>query len=100
MAVYFGREDLKKKIAFYLDHEKHARHIVENAKATIYEKHTYHRRLQVMFQTIEEIRRSGRFRSHIEEVRKRNPPDRFRLFLQTLGASRLPDTGGTSAGLP
>jgi len=84
VAVFHDLADLKKKVAFYLDHEEKAKAIAERGKETILEKHTYKHRLEEMASRVRAAKNSAAFEQSCEAVMQKSAPARFQTFLERL----------------
>lgn len=84
IVVFFDLDDLKNKVAFYLENESKAREIVEKGKETILNRHTYEHRLREMSCTVERIRREGRFEKLCSKALEANAPRNFEPFVRAL----------------
>lgn len=81
IVVFQNPEDLKNKVAFYLDNERMARKVVEKGKENILSRHTYSHRLDEMTKTVSRV--NGRmFRDACEKVLEGSPPPGFKGFIE------------------
>jgi len=81
IVVFQNPEDLKNKVAFYLDNERMARKIVEKGKETILSRHTYLHRLDEMTKTVRRVK-GEKFRNACKKILEGSPPPGFEHFIE------------------
>lgn len=91
VAVFHDLADLKKKVAFYLDHDERARAIAENGKEKILEKHTYQHRIKEMVSHVRSIKNTSAFQQSCNDVMKMPAPTGFQSFLEGFLREAQPD---------
>jgi len=84
IVVYSNLEELKKKIQYYLSHEKEAKKIVEKGKETILERHTYRHRLEKMVTLVKKISHDYSFFSNYRESLRKVWPPQLSEFLNAV----------------
>jgi spore maturation protein CgeB len=90
MVVYSGLKDLQGKIAYYLDHEKEAKRILEEGKGMVLDRHTYHHRLGELVNTIRRIKEGGSFQRNCQKVLKDSMPAQLPSFFNTVWEEAYP----------
>jgi len=86
MVVYRDLEELKKRVAFYLENPKQALSIAERGKETVLARHTYKHRLMEMVSLVDAIKETNTFKNACEDVLKGPTPPNFQRFLEILHA--------------
>lgn len=84
VAVYRDKEELKKKISFFLENDGERRQIVENGKAAVLERHTYGHRLSKMADIVNAIKQTARFERACEEVAAKSAPRQFLALIDRI----------------
>jgi spore maturation protein CgeB len=84
MVVFFGLEDLKKKVTHYLENQNKAEKFVENGKEAILGRHTYHHRIEEMSSRVDRIKTAGQFKRLCEKTVRENRPPKSGLFMEKL----------------
>jgi len=83
IVVFHNPEDLKNKVAFYLDNEKMARKVVEKGKENILSRHTYSHRLDEMAKTVSHVKGEV-FQTACNKILQGPPPPGFERFIEQL----------------
>jgi len=89
MVVYRDLEELKKRVAFYLENPKQALSIAERGKETVLARHTYKHRLMEMVSLVDAIKETNTFKNACEDVLKGPTPPNFQRIgeWENLGSS-------------
>jgi spore maturation protein CgeB len=81
IVVFKNPEDLKGKVAFYLDNRRRARKVIEKGKDNILSRHTYSHRLDEMARTVRRVEGES-FRAACEKTLERSSPPGFQDFIE------------------